>query len=122
MEGFGPGSLVPCAGLLCTMPGRRHRVGHLDRVISDRRGVALRAIDLDRRWTDMVATHRNGRADNVIAVYVPHVPDQTSRYHRLVNRRIVYLPLSAAHVDVDAMAFFRDIFPARQSQSPSAAT
>lgn len=137
VEDFSAGGFVPRAGLLCLMPSGPHGVGHFDRVVAERLGAAFHAIDLDPRWVKKVASRGNRAADNEITLYVRHVLEQTrhiletqnvANLHAtpplleaiandehltdLVNRRIRYILLSGAHVDIDTMALFRDIFPA----------
>jgi phenylacetate-coenzyme A ligase PaaK-like adenylate-forming protein len=136
VEDFSAGGFVPGAGLLCMMPGGPHGVGHFDRVVAERLGAAFHAIDLDPRWVKKVASRGNRDADNEITLYVRHILEQTrhiletqnvanlhatpplleaiandERLTELVNRRIRYILLSGAHVDIDTMALFCDIFP-----------
>ncbi|MCP9270773.1 phenylacetate--CoA ligase family protein [Mycolicibacterium arenosum] len=133
IEDFTAGGFVPGAGLLCMMPGGPHGVGHFDRVVAERLGATFHAVDLDPRWVKKVAA-RGARAE--VARYVDHVLEQAlhiletqtvanlhatpplleaiandDRLIDLVNRRIRYILLSGAHVDVDTMALFRGIFP-----------
>ena len=130
VEDFSAGGFWPGAGLLCMMPSGPHGVGHFDRVVAERLGATFHAIDLDPRWAKRLSRRE-------IAAYVDHVLEQ-ARYvletqtvanlhatsplleaianddhlTELVNRRIRYILLSGAHVDVDTMALFRGIFPA----------
>lgn len=136
VDDFRAGGFVAGAGLLSMMPGGPHGVGHFDRVVAERLGAAFHAIDLDPRWVKKVAARGDRAADNEIALYVDHVLEQTrhilqtqkvanlhatppllesiatdERLTDLVNRRIRYILLSGAHVDVDTMVLFRGIFP-----------
>lgn len=129
VEDFSAGGFVTGAGLLCMMPSGPHGVGHFDRVVAERLGATFHAIDLDPRWVK-----RLSRTE--IAAYVGHVLEQAryvletqtvanlhatpplleaiaddERLTDLVNRRIRYILLSGAHVDVDTMTLFRDLFP-----------
>lgn len=129
VEDFSAGGFVPGAGLLCVMPSGPHGVGHFDRAVAERLGSTCHAIDLDPRWVKKLGATE-------VAAYVEHVLEQTrhvletqtvanlhatppvleaiandNRLTALVNRRIRYILLSGAHVDVDTMALFRGIFP-----------
>ena len=136
VEDFSAGGFAPGTGLLCMMPGGPHGVSHFDRVVAERLGAAFHAIDLDPRWVKKVASRGDRAAGDEIARYVRHVLEQTrhiletqivanlhatpplleaiandERLTELVNRRIRYILLSGAHVDIDTMGLFRDIFP-----------
>ncbi len=136
VEDFTAGGFVPGAGLLCMMPGGPHGVGHFDRVVAERLGSAFHAIDLDPRWVKRVAARNDRRAAATVTDYLDHVLEQTrhiletqnvgnlhatpplleaiandDRLTELVNRRIRYILLSGAHVDVDTMEMFRGLFP-----------
>jgi hypothetical protein len=139
VEDFTAGGFVPGAGLLCMMPSGPHGVGHFDRVVAERLGSTFHAIDLDPRWVKRVAARSDGydrRAAATVTDYVDHVLEQTrhiletqsvgnlhatpplleaiaddDRLVELVNRRIRYILLSGAHVDVDTMDLFRGLFP-----------
>lgn len=136
VEDFSAGGFVRGAGLLCMMPGGPHGVGHFDRVVAERLGATFHAIDLDPRWVKRVAARADRRAAVEVAAYLAHVLDQArhvletqrvanlhatppvleaiandDRLTDLVNRRIRYLLLSGAHVDVDTFALFRSVFP-----------
>ncbi len=138
VDDFRAGGFVPGAGLLCMMPSGPHGVGYFDRVVAERLGSALHAIDLDPRWVKKVAARGSTRAATAeIGRYVEHVLEQArhvlqtqhvanlhatpplleaiatdDRLADPVNEKIRYILLSGAHVDVDTMALFRGIFPA----------
>ena len=136
VEDFTAGGFVPGAGLLCMMPSGPHGVGYFDRVVAERLGSMCYAIDLDPRWVKKVAARGDRRAVAAVTEYVGHVLEQArhllesqrvGNLHatpplleaianddhliELVNRRIRYILLSGAHVDVDTMDLFRGIFP-----------
>ena len=133
VEDFGAGGFVPGRGLLCLMPSGPHGVGHFDRVVAERLGSVIHPIDLDPRWVKKLAA-RNATSE--MAAYVDHVLEQATyilqtqdvvNLHAtpplveaiarddglvdLVNRKIRYLLLSGAHVDVDTLDLLRQIFP-----------
>src|SRR6478736_3447017 len=135
-RGLHRGGFVPGAGLLCMMPSGPDGVGHFDRVVAERLGSTCYAIDLDPRWVKKVAARSDRRAAAVVTDYVDHVLEQArhilesqrvgnlhatpplleaiannDHFLGLVNRRIRYILLSGAHVDVDTMDLFRGIFP-----------
>lgn len=134
VEDFRAGGFVPGGALLCMMPSGPHGVGHFDRVVAERLGATFHAIDLDPRWVKKAASR--GAADEV-GRYLDHLLEQVrhiletqsvvnlhatpplleaiatdDRLTDLVNRRIRYILLSGAHVDVDTLALFRGVFPA----------
>jgi phenylacetate-coenzyme A ligase PaaK-like adenylate-forming protein len=133
VEDFTAGGFVPGAGLLCVMPSGPHGVGHFDRAVAERLGSTFHAIDLDPRWVKKLAA-RDATAE--VAAYVDHVLEQTrfildtqsvANLHAtpplleaiarddamvdLVHRKIRYLLLSGAHVDLDTLDVLRDVFP-----------
>ncbi|HZN78536.1 MAG TPA: phenazine antibiotic biosynthesis protein [Mycobacterium sp.] len=133
VEDFAAGGFVPGRGLLCLMPSGPHGVGHFDRVVAERLGSVCHAIDLDPRWVKKLAA-RNATSE--MAAYVDHVLEQASHILEtqdvvnlhatpplveaiarddslvdIVNRKIRYLLLSGAHVDMDTLDLLRQIFP-----------
>lgn len=136
VDDFSMGGFVAGAGLLCMMPGGPHGVGYYDRAVAERLGSAFHAVDLDPRWVKKMAARANARAAAEVGEYVDHVLEQArhiletqnvANLHAtpplleaiatsdlltsLVNRRIRYILLSGAHVDLDTMALFRSIYP-----------
>jgi phenylacetate-coenzyme A ligase PaaK-like adenylate-forming protein len=133
VEDFTAGGYVPGRGLACLMPSGPHGVGHFDRVVAERLGSVFHPIDLDPRWVKKLAA-RNATSE--VAAYVDHVLEQARHIFEtqdvvnlhatpplveaiarddalveLVNRKIRYLLLSGAHVDVDTLDLLRQIFP-----------
>jgi phenylacetate-coenzyme A ligase PaaK-like adenylate-forming protein len=133
IEDFTAGGFVAGAGLLCMMPSGPHGVGHFDREVAERLGSTFHAIDLDPRWVKKLAA-RDAAAE--VAAYVDHVVEQArfiletqsvANLHAtpplleaiarddamvdLVNRKIRYVLLSGAHVDLDTLDVLREVFP-----------
>lgn len=133
VEDFTAGGFVPGEGLLAMMPSGPHGVGHFDHAVATRLGSALHAIDLDPRWVKKLVAR--GAAAEMDA-YVVHLVDQARDVLRtqrvanlhttppllealarddalvdLVNAKVRYVLLSGAHVDVDTLDVFRDLFP-----------
>ena len=133
IEDFTAGGFVPGGGLLCLMPSGPHGVGHFDRMVAERLGSVFHAIDLDPRWVKKLAARH---ATTEMAAYVAHVLEQARdvlntqdivNLHAtpplveaiarddglvdLVNRKIRYLLLSGAHVDMDTLDLLDQIFP-----------
>jgi phenylacetate-coenzyme A ligase PaaK-like adenylate-forming protein len=134
VEDFTAGGFVAGAGLLCVMPSGPHGVGYFDLEVSHRLGSTFHPIDLDPRWVKKIAARA---ATAEVAAYVDHVVDQArfiletqtvANLHAtpplleaiardddlidLVNKKIRYILLSGAHVDVDTLELLRGIFPA----------
>jgi phenylacetate-coenzyme A ligase PaaK-like adenylate-forming protein len=133
VEDFTAGGYVAGRGLACLMPSGPHGVGHFDCVVAERLGSVFHPIDLDPRWVKKLAA-RNATSE--MAAYVDHVLEQARHILEtqdvvnlhatpplieaitrddslleLVNAKIRYLLLSGAHVDMDTLDLFRDIFP-----------
>jgi phenylacetate-coenzyme A ligase PaaK-like adenylate-forming protein len=133
VEDFTAGGYVAGRGLACLMPSGPHGVGHFDRVVAERLGSVFHPIDLDPRWVKKLAA-RNATSE--MAAYVDHVLEQARHILEaqdvvnlhatpplveaiarddglveLVNRKIRYLLLSGAHVDMDTLDLLRQIFP-----------
>jgi phenylacetate-coenzyme A ligase PaaK-like adenylate-forming protein len=132
-EDFSTGGFQQGRGFLCLMPSGPHGVGYFSRLVSERLGSVFYSIDLDPRWVKKAAA-RNATA--VVSDYVGHVIDQaavvlqTQNVANLqttpplleaiarndvvvdaVNRKIRYVLLSGAHVDIDTLDLLRGIFP-----------
>lgn len=132
-EDFTVGGFVRGDGFLCLMPSGPHGVSFFSRRVCERLGSIFHPIDLDPRWVKKLAVRNLGRE---VAGYVDHVIEQArwilqtqnvANMHTtpplldaiarndadvdLVNKKIRWLLLSGAHVDVDTLAVLRDIFP-----------
>jgi phenylacetate-coenzyme A ligase PaaK-like adenylate-forming protein len=132
-EDFATGGFLQGRGFLCLMPSGPHGVGYFSRLVSERLGSVFHSIDLDPRWVKKIAA-RNAVAE--VSAYVDHVIEQavfilqTQDVANLqttpplldaiarndlavdaVNRKIRYVLLSGAHVDIDTLDLLRDIFP-----------
>ncbi len=132
-EDFTVGGFVAGGGFLCLMPSGPHGVSYFSRRICDRLGSVFHPIDLDPRWVKKLAAGNDTRQ---VAGYVDHVLEQArwilqtqsvANMHAtpplieaiarndadvdLINRKIRWLLLSGAHVDVDTFDVLRDIFP-----------
>lgn len=133
IEDFTAGGFVPGRGLLGLMPSGPHGVGHFSRVVCERLGSMFYAIDLDPRWVKKIAA-RNAVAE--VSAYLDHVVEQAGfilqtqdvgNLHttpplleaiarndalmELVNRKIRYVLLSGAHLDMDTLDVLRDMLP-----------
>ena len=133
VEDFTAGGFVPGQGLLCMMPSGPHGVGHFDREVAERLGSTFHPIDLDPRWVKKL-TARGATAE--VDAYVDHLLEQArfiletqsvANLHTtpplleamarddqvvaLISRRIRYVLLSGAHVDLDTLDVLRDVFP-----------
>jgi hypothetical protein len=133
VEDFSAGGFVPGSGLLALVPSGPHGVGHFDQVVSERLGSVFFPIDLDPRWVKKLAA-RN--ATQEMSGYVDHCLEQAAFVLQtqdvgnlhitppllealarddalvdLVNEQVRYVLLSGAHVDLDTMDLFREIFP-----------
>ncbi|HYB39624.1 MAG TPA: phenazine antibiotic biosynthesis protein [Mycobacterium sp.] len=132
-EDFTGGGFLQGRGFLCLMPSGPHGVGFFSRLVSERLGSIFYSIDLDPRWVKKIAA-RNATAD--VRDYVDHIIEQavfilqTQDVANLqttpplleaiarndlvvetVNRKIRYVLLSGAHVDIDTLDLLREIFP-----------
>jgi phenylacetate-coenzyme A ligase PaaK-like adenylate-forming protein len=132
-EDFTTGGFLQGRGFLCLMPSGPHGVGYFSRLVSERLGSVFHSIDLDPRWVKKIAA-RNAVAE--VSAYVDHVIEQavfilqTQDVANLqttpplleaiarndlvvdaVNRKIRYVLLSGAHVDIDTLDLLRNIFP-----------
>jgi hypothetical protein len=130
---FTAGGFVAGAGLICLMPAGPHGVGYFDRVVAERLGSAFHGIDMDPRWVKKLTARRAGAE---VAAYVDHILEQArfilatqhvANLHTtpplleaiarddamvdLVTAKIRYILLTGAHVDLDTLDLFRDIFP-----------
>lgn len=133
IEDFTAGGFVSGRGLLCLMPSGPHGVGYFSRVVSERLGSVFYPIDLDPRWAKKVAA-RNAGAE--LSAYLDHVIEQAGFILRtqdvgnlhttpplleaiarddalleLVNRKVRYVLLSGAHLDIDTLDVLRGILP-----------
>jgi len=133
VEDFASGGFVRGGGFVCLMPSGPHGVGYFSRAVSGRLGSVCHAVDLDPRWVKKLTAR--GAAGEV-AAYVEHVLDQAAfilqtqqvanlhttpplfeaiarndRLAELVNKKIRYVLLSGAHVDMDTYDLLREIFP-----------
>ncbi|MDI3313292.1 MAG: phenazine antibiotic biosynthesis protein [Mycobacterium sp.] len=132
-EDFIAGGFLPGRGFLCLMPSGPHGVGYFSRLVAERLNSVFHSIDLDPRWVRKAAS-RNAAA--LVADYLDHVIEQAvailqtqdvanlqttppllaaiaghDRAVELINRKIRYVLLSGAHVDVDTLDLLRGIFP-----------
>jgi phenylacetate-coenzyme A ligase PaaK-like adenylate-forming protein len=132
-EDFDAGGFLHGRGFLCLMPSGPHGVGYFARLVSERLGSVFYPIDLDPRWVKKVAA-RNATSE--VSAYVDHVIEQAvfilrtqdvANLHTtpplleaiarddhtvdLVNRKIRFLLLSGAHVDIDTLDLLRETFP-----------
>jgi hypothetical protein len=132
-EDFAIGGFVTGGGFLCLMPSGPHGVSYFSRRVCERLGSVFHPIDLDPRWVKKLAAGNDTRA---VAGYVNHVLEQARwilqtqnvvNMHitpplleamarsdadvELINKKIRWLLLSGAHVDVDTLDVLRDIFP-----------
>lgn len=133
IEDFTAGGFVPGSGLLFLMPSGPHGVAHFSRAVSERLGSLFYPVDLDPRWVKKLAA-RGATAE--VSAYVDHVLEQArfilqtqnvANLHTsppllgaiarddaltdLVNRKIRYILISGAHVDLDTLDLLREIFP-----------
>lgn len=133
IEDFTSGGFVAGSGLLFLMPGGPHGVGHFSRAVSERLGSVFFPVDMDPRWVKKIIAR--GAAGEASA-YVGHLLEQAgfilqtqnvANLHTspplleaiarddalvdLVNRKIRFVLLSGAHVDLDTLDLLRDIFP-----------
>jgi len=133
IEDFSSGGFVSGEGLIFLMPSGPHGVGHFSRTVSERLGSVFYPIDLDPRWVKKIAA---ANATAQVSAYVEHVLEQAAfilqtqkvaNLHTspplfeaiarddvlvdLVNRKIRYVLLSGAHLDLDTLDLLRDIFP-----------
>jgi phenylacetate-coenzyme A ligase PaaK-like adenylate-forming protein len=134
VEDFTSGGFIAGGALLFAMPSGPHGVGYFSRLVAERLGSVFHPVDLDPRWVKKIAA-RNAAAE--VSAYVDHVIEQSkfiletqnvANLHttppllaaiarndevvELVNRKIGYMLLSGAHVDMDTLDLLRDIFPA----------
>jgi hypothetical protein len=132
-EDFGAGGFLYGRGFLCLMPSGPHGVGYFSRLVSERLGSIFYPIDLDPRWVKKIAA-RPGHTE--VSAYIDHIIEQAvfilqtqdvanlhttpplleaiARNERaldLINRKIRYVLLSGAHVDLDTLDLLREIFP-----------
>jgi hypothetical protein len=133
IEDFAGGGFVSGRGLLSMMPSGPHGVGYFSRLVSERLGSVFHPIDLDPRWVKKIVARKAGTE---VSAYVEHVVEQArfilqtqdiGNLHatppllaaiarddavvELVNRKVGYILLSGAHVDLDTLDLLRDIFP-----------
>ena len=133
VEDFTAGGFVPGRGLLALVPSGPHGVGHFDQVVAERLGSIFFPIDLDPRWVKKLAARY---AAQEMSAYVDHCLEQAAfilktqdvgNLHTtpplleaiarddslvdLVNEQVRYVLLSGAHVDLDTLDLFREIFP-----------
>lgn len=132
VEDFAAGGFVRGSGLVCLMPSGPHGVGYFSREVARRLGSAFHGVDLDPRWVKKLSA-RSAAAE--VSLYVDHVLAQArfilqtqrvanmhtspplfdaiardDRLVDLVNQNMRYVLLSGAHVDVDTLELFREIF------------
>ncbi|MBS4728161.1 phenazine antibiotic biosynthesis protein [Mycobacterium sp. SM1] len=132
-EDFIAGGFLPGRGFLCLMPSGPHGVGYFSRLVAERLNSVFYSVDLDPRWVKKAAAQN---AAAVITDYVGHVIEQAvailqtqdvanlqttpplltaiagnDSVVELVNRKIRYVLLSGAHVDIDTLDLLRAIFP-----------
>jgi hypothetical protein len=132
-EDFDTGGFLHGRGFLCLMPSGPHGVGYFSRLVSERLGSVFYPIDLDPRWAKKIAA-RNATSE--LSAYIDHVIEQAvfilqtqdvANLHTtpplleaiarddhmvdLINRKIRYVLLSGAHVDIDTLDLLREIFP-----------
>jgi acyl-CoA synthetase (AMP-forming)/AMP-acid ligase II len=132
-EDFDTGGFLRGRGFLCLMPSGPHGVGYFSRLVSGRLGSVFYPIDLDPRWVKKIAA-RNAASE--LSAYIDHLVEQAvfilqtqdvANLHTtpplfeaiarndnvvdLINRKIRYVLLSGAHVDLDTLDLLRDIFP-----------
>jgi hypothetical protein len=132
-EDFDTGGFLHGRGFLCLMPSGPHGVAYFSRLVSGRLGSVFYSIDLDPRWVKKIAAH-NATAE--VSAYVDHVIEQAvfvlqtqdvANLHTspplleaiarndhvvdIINRKIRYVLLSGAHVDIDTFDLLREIFP-----------
>jgi phenylacetate-coenzyme A ligase PaaK-like adenylate-forming protein len=132
-EDFDAGGFLHGRGFLCLMPSGPHGVGYFSRLVSERLGSIFYPIDLDPRWVKKIAA-RNATSE--VSAYLAHVIEQAvfilrtqdvANLHTtpplleaiarddhvvdLVNRKIRYVLLSGAHIDIDTLDLLREIFP-----------
>ncbi len=133
VEDFASGGFVRGGGFVCLMPSGPHGVGYFSRAVSERLGSVCHPVDLDPRWVKKLTAR--GAAGEV-AAYVEHVLEQAAfilqtqqvanlhttpplfeaiarndRLVELVNKKIRYVLLSGAHVDMDTYDLLHEIFP-----------
>jgi phenylacetate-coenzyme A ligase PaaK-like adenylate-forming protein len=133
VEDFATGGFVRGGGFMCMMPSGPHGVGYFSRAVSERLGSVCHAVDLDPRWVKKLTARGAG---GEVAAYVEHVLEQAhfilqtqqvanlhttpplfeaiarnDRLVELVNKKIRYVLLSGAHVDMDTFDLLREIFP-----------
>jgi len=132
-EDFAGGGFRCGQDFLCMMPSGPHGVGFFSRMVSQRLGSVFHAIDLDPRWVKkIVARH----ATSEMAGYVDHLVEQAAHVlttqrvanlHttpplleamarnddvvNLLNKKVGFILLSGAHVDIDTLDLLDSIFP-----------
>jgi acyl-CoA synthetase (AMP-forming)/AMP-acid ligase II len=134
---FDAGGFQHGRGFLCLMPSGPHGVGYFSRLASERLGSVFHSIDLDPRWVKKIAArpgHVNATSE--VSAYIDHVVEQAAfilqtqdvanlhttpplleaiarndHVAELINRKIRYVVLSGAHVDLDTLDLLREIFP-----------
>lgn len=132
-EDFADGGFVRGRDFLCMMPSGPHGVGFFSRLVAERLGSTFHAIDLDPRWVKKLVA-RGAAAE--IASYVDHLVEQAVHVLRtqrvanlhttppllealarddevvaLLNEKVGFMLLSGAHVDIDTLDLFDNIFP-----------
>jgi acyl-CoA synthetase (AMP-forming)/AMP-acid ligase II len=136
-EDFDAGGFLHGRGFLCLMPSGPHGVGYFSRLVSARLGSVFYPIDLDPRWVKKIAARPgNVNATTEVSAYLDHLVEQAvfilqtqdvANLHTtpplleaiarndhvvdLINRKIRYVLLSGAHVDLDTLELLREIFP-----------
>jgi hypothetical protein len=132
-EDFANGGFLRGEDFLCMMPSGPHGVGFFSRQVSERLGSVFHAIDLDPRWVKKIVA-RNATAE--MEGYVDHLVEQaahvltTQRVANLhttpplleamardddvvtlLNKKVGFILLSGAHVDIDTLDLLGSIFP-----------
>lgn len=136
-EDFDAGGFLHGRGFLCLMPSGPHGVGYFSRLVSERLGSIFYPIDLDPRWVKKIAARpEHIHATSEVSAYIDHLVEQAvfilqtqdvANLHTtpplleaiarndnvvdLINRKIRYVLLSGAHVDLDTLDLLREIFP-----------